>query len=134
MTFADPIHCVPTEPVNILQVHGTADTTVPYGGGSLGNGLPQTGRMPGALETVQMWAANNHCADPVTARGVSMDLDLSVPGLDTVVMRYTNFPPGGAVELWTINNGSHGYTFRDSTSESEFAARVIDWLLAHPKP
>ena len=28
-------------------------------------------------------------------------------GLDTVVTRYTTFPPGGAVELWTINGGGH---------------------------
>ena len=28
-------------------------------------------------------------------------------GLDTVVTRYTTCPPGGAVELWTINGGSH---------------------------
>jgi polyhydroxybutyrate depolymerase len=52
-----------------------------------------------------------------------------VPGLDTVVTRYTNHPPGGAVELWTINGGAHVPTL-----SSEFSPRVIDWLLAHPKP
>ncbi len=34
-----------------------------------------------------------------------MDLVLDVAGLDTIITRYTNAPPGGAVELWTINNG-----------------------------
>ena len=58
-----------------------------------------------------------------------MDLTLDVAGLDTVITRYTICPPGGAVELWTINGGSH----RPMLS-SEFALRVIDWLLAHPKP
>jgi polyhydroxybutyrate depolymerase len=135
VTFADPIRYQPSEPVSILQIHGTADTTVPYGGGTLGDGLPQTGRLPSALETVQMWAAYNHCDGPVTEQGVSMDLDLDVPGLDTVVMRYTSFPPGGAVELWSINTRDHGYNFNETPGqESEFAARVIDWLLAHPKP
>ena len=63
-----------------------------------------------------------------------MDLDLAVAGLDTTVMRYTNCPPGGAVELWTINGGLHGPTFFSGTTSSEYSARVIDWLLAHPKP
>jgi hypothetical protein len=59
----------------------------------------------------------------------SMDLDLDVPGLDTVVTRYMNYPPGGAVELWTINGATHFPIL-----SPEFAPRVIDWLLAHPKP
>jgi hypothetical protein len=35
----------------------------------------------------------------------------------------------GDVELWTINGGGHF-----PTSSSEFSPRIIDWLLAHPKP
>lgn len=134
VTLVDSTDCLPSEPVNILQIHGTTDLVVPYGGGKLGGSLPKTGETPSALETVQMWAAYNRCAGPVTEPGVSMDLDLDVSGLDTVVMRYTNCPPGGAVELWTINGGSHGPTFSNGSTESEFATRVIDWLLAHPKP
>jgi hypothetical protein len=63
-----------------------------------------------------------------------MNLDLDVAGLDTVITRYTNAPPGGAVELWTINGGHHVPTFYSGSVASEFAPRVIDWLLAHPKP
>ena len=33
MNFKDISLCKPSEPVNILQVHGTADTTIPYNGG-----------------------------------------------------------------------------------------------------
>ena len=58
-----------------------------------------------------------------------MDLDLAVPGLDTVITRFTNFPPGGAIELWTVNGGSH-----IPTLSPQFSPRVIDWLLAHRKP
>ena len=61
-------------------------------------------------------------------------MDLSLPGLDTVAMRYTNCPPGGAVELWTINGATHSSTHQNAGTESEFATRVIDWLLEHPKP
>jgi len=63
-----------------------------------------------------------------------MELDPAVPGLDTVITRFTSSPPGGAVELWTINGGTHDPNLYSGNSSSEFAARVIDWLLAHPKP
>jgi hypothetical protein len=45
------------------------------------------------------------------------------------VTRYTNAPPGGAVELWTINGGNHVPTL-----SAQFSSLVIAWLLAHPKP
>ena len=63
-----------------------------------------------------------------------MNLSLDVPGLDTVITRYSDAPPGGAVELWTIKGGGHTSAFYSGSSASEFAPRVIDWLLAHPKP
>ena len=83
---------------------------------------------PGAGD-IQTWAGYNGASDPVTDPAPSLDLTTDVAGLDTVITRYTNFPPGGAVELWTINGGSH-----IPTLSSQFSPRVIDWLLAHPKP
>jgi poly(3-hydroxybutyrate) depolymerase len=137
MTFLQPESCAPSAPVNVLHIHGTADAVVPYGGTALGTatGFPADAPpFPGALQTVANWARYNSCRDPITETERSLDLDLDVPGLDTVVTRYTSFPPGGAVELWTIVGGSHGPTFFSGNSASEFSGRVIDWLLAHPKP
>ena len=88
----------------------------------------------GDPKAAQIWAGYNGATGPVTDLGPSVDLLLNVPGLDTVITRYTNAPPGGAVELWTINGGSHEPTFYSGSSASEFAPRVIDWLLTHPKP
>jgi len=48
-------------------------------------------------------------------------------------MGYTICPPGGAVELWTINGGFHVATLSNGSTVPEFAARVIDWLLAPPE-
>lgn len=84
---------------------------------------------PGAVKTIQIWADYNGSSGPVTETATSMDLDQNVAGLDSVITRYTNCPPGSAVELWTINGGTHA-----PKPSSEFAPRVIDWLLAHPKP
>jgi poly(3-hydroxybutyrate) depolymerase len=109
--------------VNILHVHGTKDSINFYDGGadttllSLPSNMSQA---PGARQTVAFWAGFNGASDPVTESAPSMDLDLDVPGLDTVVTRYTKYPPGGAVELWTINGATHFPTL-----SAEYAPRVI---------
>jgi polyhydroxybutyrate depolymerase len=133
-TFLDPNTPRPSQAVHVLQIHGTADESVPYGGGALVSGLPVLALFPGAVATIQTWAGFNGCQGLLSDAQPSMDLDLDAPGLDTTVMRYTNSPPGGAVEVWTIKGGTHGPTFFSGTRSSEYSARVIDWLLAHPKP
>lgn len=127
VTFLDPAGRPPTQPVHVLHIHGTADEAVPYSGGAL-IGVPVTALIPGAVQTVQTWAWLNGCQHPVLDPAPSLDLILG-SALDTTVMRYTYAPPGGAVELWTIQGGSHVPPL-----SSEFPERVIDWLLAHPKP
>ena len=131
-TFLDPSHCAPSQPVNILHIHGTAAAAVPYAGGAgttTGGFAANTAAFPGALQTIQIWAGYNGALDPRTDSERSMDLDVDVQGLDTVVTRYTNYPPGGAVELWTINGATHFPIL-----SLDFTPRIIDWLLAHPKP
>jgi polyhydroxybutyrate depolymerase len=123
-TFQQETDCQPSQPVNILQIHGTADTVIRYAGGSLGDNSH-----PGAIETIQLWAGYNECTNPETDPAPSLDLERGLAGLDTTVTRYNNHPPGGAVELWTIQNGSHVPYLSD-----EFSPLVVDWLLAHPKP
>ena len=129
-------HCQPSEPVNILHIQGTADEDYGYWGGAFTNPpFPwNSAAFPSVIRNLQVSAGYNAASNPVTDPGPSLDLDLDVPGLDSVITRYTTFPPGGAVELWTINGGHHSPTFYNGNSSSEFAPRVIDWLLAHPKP
>jgi polyhydroxybutyrate depolymerase len=126
----DLSQCAPTEPVNILHIHGTADETAAYAGTAVTSpSFPAN--MPasaGALQAVRNWAGLNSASNPITEAAPSLDLTLDVAGSDTVVTRYTNSPPGGAVELWTIVNGLHSPTL-----STNFSPRVIDWLLAHPK-
>jgi len=128
LAFADG---EPSEPVNILHIHGTADQTVAYWGAAWNNPpMPlNTFAWPGAVRNLENWAGHNGASSPVTDLSPSLDLTTDVAGLDTVVTRYTTCPPDGAVELWTINGGSHSPTL-----SPQFSPRVIDWLLAHPKP
>jgi poly(3-hydroxybutyrate) depolymerase len=123
--------CQPSGPVNILHIHGTADTDVYWGGGAYTipsypwNTFPYSS----VMLNLQNWASYNGASNPTTEAAPSLDLTPDVPGLDTVVTRYTTFLPGGAVELWTIIGGSH-----HPTLSTEFSPRIIEWLLAHPKP
>jgi polyhydroxybutyrate depolymerase len=125
----------PSEPVNILHTHGTADPGVPYWGGTpptatLAGGAPWNEvPMLGAVRTILFWAGCNGASGPVTDPAPTLDLTTDLPGLDTVVTRYATAPPGGAVELWTIIGGGH-----TPPPSTQMEPRIIDWLLAHPKP
>ncbi|NDV61121.1 hypothetical protein G0Q06_01515 [Puniceicoccales bacterium CK1056] len=138
VTEWDPSLHVPTEPVHILQIHGTEDELITYGGGLVKD---PTGAIPvaqlqhpGAVGTIEIWAAYNGCEGQETETNASLDLDLTIPGLDTKVTRYATNPPGGTVELWTIEGGRHSPTFASGGSWSQFPEKTVDWLLAHPKP
>jgi polyhydroxybutyrate depolymerase len=58
-----------------------------------------------------------------------IDLEPTIPGAETAVAAFPDCPTGSAVELWTIEGGSH-----IPTVTRAFMSRVIDFLYAHPKP
>ncbi len=114
----------PEQPVNILQIHGTADETIAYQGGEI-----RDNPYPGALESVRRWADYNDCVNEGGARE-QRDLDASLPGYETGVLTFdVGCQPGGAVELWTISAGAHSPEVSDS-----YGAQLVEWLYDHPKP
>ena len=54
-TFASPELCLTGTPINVLHIHGTEDSIVPYTG--------ENKDYPGAEETVARWAERNQCQD-----------------------------------------------------------------------
>jgi polyhydroxybutyrate depolymerase len=98
----DESQCAPERPVNVLQIHGTADTTIPFeGGANAGNPFPSVADMLG------MWRRLNGCADQAETLP-ALDLDSSLPGRETTVTTYaTGCRDGSRVELWSIEDGSH---------------------------
>ncbi|MFT6290351.1 MAG: polyhydroxybutyrate depolymerase [Ilumatobacter sp.] len=123
-TFADTADCAPSEPVSVLQVHGTNDQTIFYDGGSnVGNDYPS------APQTVEAWVAYNGCDTTPAVTADALDLDAGIEGADSHVEAFVGCEQGSEVELWSIDGGSHipGVT-------EDFSAGVIDFLLAHPKP
>jgi len=124
-TWTDPTRCSPAEPVSILHVHGTADDTVAYGGGSIA-GV----KLPGANETITRWVAYDGCDTTASEKDPALDIETSVAGAETEVVAYRKgCKNGSAVELWTMAGAEHLPAF-----SSTFLPKALDFLFAHPKP
>lgn len=115
----DPAGCTPARPVNVLQIHGTADTTISFEGGS-NAGKPY----PSVANSLGLWRRLDGCSDEASP-AAAMDLEASLPGAETTVTTYsTNCREGTRVELWSIAGGGHVPTLTDA-----FTPAIVDFLL-----
>jgi polyhydroxybutyrate depolymerase len=123
-TWDDTTKCDPSEPVSVLQIHGTADGTISFEGGQfVGN------RYPSAQQTVETWAGYNDCAEPASDLPSPRDLVASIPGDESTLSQFGGCAVGGAVQLWTMPGAPHIPALSPT-----FSSDVIDFLFAHPKP
>jgi len=106
--FKDPSLCKNPGPLTVLQIHGTADRTIPY---AMNSGYP------GAVESVQNWAELLDCK---TTRSVAQAEDLitfslgGVPGgKETDALEFADCSGGAKVSLWTVNGGQHVNVFNN---------------------
>lgn len=112
---ADTARCDPSRPVTVLHIHGDADDVVGYGGGQGGASAP---------DTAAAWAGLDGCSAGPEERP-ALDLEWTLPGPETTVLRYGDCRDGAAVELWTITGGGHVPELGDG-----FTPAVLDFLLA----
>lgn len=96
--------CEPTAPLNVLQIHGTADPIVAFGGGYLFANTRYP-RHPSVDETIERWAKLEHCSEQRKPAG-TLDLDPSIAGGETEIAVYEGCR-GARVELWKIVGGNH---------------------------
>lgn len=120
---ADVSRCVPSEPVPMVQLHGDADDTIEFDGGSL-FGAPY----PSAVTTVEGWAQLNGCSGALVPAGVALDLVSDITGAETAVSRFGGCPRG-SVELWRMQGAGHAPSVQPT-----FAGVLLDWLLPNAKP
>jgi polyhydroxybutyrate depolymerase len=129
-TSVDPGDCAPSEPVSVAHIHGTADDTVAFDGGTVFDDPDRP--YPGAEATVKAWATHDGCDATVTALDARLDLDATLTDdgdrAETSVEEWSGCDAGATVQLWTIPNGAH-----DPSITSAFAASVIRFLADHPK-
>jgi polyhydroxybutyrate depolymerase len=129
-TWADTSRCRPSEPVSVLQIHGTADSVIAYEGGT----RPDAGTYPGAATSAAIWAGYDGCGTRPLDTTETLDLDSALPGDETVVSRFATCPDGVGVELWTLQGGSHQPEILFADGSRPMSVGIVDWLLAHPKP
>ena len=119
-TFADAKNCAPaTYPVNVLLLHGDADQTIFYQGGT-NSGNPY----PGALETAKRFAQLAGCDSDNAITLENRDIDGSITGSETEVLSYPGCSEDVDIELWTIVGGPHiPFPWTADAREA-----FVDWL------
>lgn len=122
-TFLNSSDCAANNPVNVLQVHGTSDTTILYDGGSI------LGRQyPSATASVNQWATLNKCSNNAIPRKDKLDLVTTIAGSETSITSWNNCRNGTELELWTLDQAGHVPAL-----STTFASKIYDFLASHPK-
>jgi len=122
-TFDNPSDCVPSEPVHILQIHGTNDDVIAFNGSCI---IPFFFCQPGAEGSLSIWSQYNQCDGGFENAG-SLDLVNGISGSETSrTVISEGCSDHGSAELWAINGGDHGPSFN-----SNFRRELVDWLLEH---
>ncbi|MBK9104683.1 MAG: T9SS type A sorting domain-containing protein [Saprospiraceae bacterium] len=96
MNVNQPATCSPTHPVPVMEIHGTADATVPYTGNIL------FGTTPAAIA---YWVNYNHCDPTAVITGIP-DTD-QADGCTAEHQVYNNGDNGSTVEHFKIIGGEH---------------------------
>ena len=112
----DPAQCS-GKTANVLHIHGDADATISYDGGSL---FAQS--YPSVNEVAKRWSNNNQCtANPEN----QLDVIAAMSGAETTA--YSFDCSKGSLELWKLNGGVHVPVL-----DRGFADKVISWLTLKP--
>jgi polyhydroxybutyrate depolymerase len=123
--WEDISRCQPSAAVSVVEIHGTADETIAFDGGVIG-----ANAYPSAPTTVSDWVGLDGCGTTANTNAPNLDLVSSLPDAETTVTNYpTGCKPGGDVQLWTVQGGTHVPAL-----SATFASDVVGYLLAHPKP
>ncbi len=96
MNVNQPAICSPTHPMPVMEIHGTADQTVPYTGNIL------FGTTPAAIA---YWVSYNDCETPASITSIP-DTD-SADGCTAEHQVYVNGNNGSSVEHYKIIGGQH---------------------------
>ena len=119
MNKNQPNTCNPSHQIPVMEIHGTADTTVPYEGA---NWIEST------TDVVSFWANFNNCDSTPEITSIS---DTAPSDGSTVEYQvFKNGDNGARVEHYKINNGGHkwpGSAFNSSGTNYDIDASAEIW-------
>jgi polyhydroxybutyrate depolymerase len=120
--------CQPGRAVPVLEMHGTADDVVPFGG---------TIGMTPIPEVMDFWVANNQCSSQPDSAALP---DLAQEGSTVTRFRWTGGTDSSEVELYRIAGGGHSWPGAFplpgiSTNQDIDGSRLIwEFFARHPHP
>jgi polyhydroxybutyrate depolymerase len=91
--------CHPSRPIAVLEIHGTADPLVPYGGGQVHSA--SGGVVRSVAWTFARWRAIDRCQPRPAAAALP---DATHDGTGVRVSRGTACAPGAPVVLYTVTS------------------------------
>lgn len=100
LPLSDSASCDPSRPISVYEVHGTADTAIPYNGGQF-VGVAGGTTVLSAPASVSRWAHLDRCAATPTS---------TTPTTGITLTTYHGCLRGVTVVLETIANGIHEWT------------------------
>jgi polyhydroxybutyrate depolymerase len=127
-TLGSNVGCGPSRPVAVMEIHGTADPVVPYGGGPMvGRGGPSD--IVAAPELASRWRAIDGCPQPVdtgqgtavhslTAAGCAAGTEVVFVGIEGAGHAW----PSGRLSLPTESVGVTPTDFDASDASGQFFA------------
>lgn len=123
--------CTPSQPISVIEFHGTADQHIPYAGGVGPESLVDVD-FASVQDSVNFWVTANACASQPQSNSFE-DIQHDV---------WTGCSASTSVELYTINGGGHawpdgeaGRVDADPPTQSISASQLIwEFFAAHPKP
>jgi polyhydroxybutyrate depolymerase len=111
--------CIPTTPVSLLNIHGSADKTIKVAGGVMNKNSYTS-----AATTMNTIASLNKCTKQAQAK---KDFEPTIKGAETTVINYA-CETHTHLQFWRITDGSHSPKL-----PRDFAQQVITFLLKQSK-
>jgi len=135
--------CRPARPLAVLQIDGTLDPIMPFGGGMVADfgGRGEGGQVLAVAATAAFWARANGCG----AADAPQPLAPVAPPDRTRIVRtnYGGCPAGAAVTLLTIIGGGHAWpggpqyarpaVIGKASGQLDASRAIVDFFLAQPR-
>jgi polyhydroxybutyrate depolymerase len=123
--------CNPSQPISVIEFHGTSDQHIPYDGGFGPESLVNV-NFASVQSSVKFWASFNRCESQPQTNSFN-DIQHEV---------WAGCTTSTSVELYTVIGGGHawpggapGRTEADQPTQTISASQLIwNFFIAHPKP
>ncbi|TNV77736.1 hypothetical protein FGO68_gene15540 [Halteria grandinella] len=128
-TFLDNIYCQGLDKsgnprkISVLHIHGTADETILYEGGSI-----LGAEYPSVAGSISRWQENLGCTVTDLELSESITIDSNNLVTEVYLPVASSCPAGTHIEHWKMINEDHVPAFSNA-----FRTKLASWLDAHPK-